>query len=101
MKVHILVVNTWPLKSTVEAGKIAMAAEPLPDYIKRLGVYLEYGGKGVTGYDLFEIEPGHEDEGMKLLTKRYTDYYDLEGFKLTMKVVLSLEDALPLVGLGT
>ncbi len=69
--------------------------------MKRLGVYLEYGGKGVKGYDLFEIEKGREDEGVKTLTKRYTDYYDLEGFELTMKVVLSLEDALPLVGLGT
>jgi hypothetical protein len=100
VKKHILVIDTFPLKSAVETGKRFLEAEPLPDYIKRLGVFLEYGGKGITGYDLFEIEAGHEDEAIKVLTKHYTVYKDVEGFELQMKVVLTAVDALPMVGLS-
>lgn len=98
---HVLVNNTFPLKVAKEAGKKFVEAEPLPDYIKRLGVYLEYGNKGINGYDLFEIEEEHADEGIKALHKHYTIYYDLEGFELSLRVVLSAMDALPLVGLAT
>jgi hypothetical protein len=100
---HIRQITTFPLKSVVETGKLfveGLKDDPLPDYVKLLGLYVEYGGKGITTYDLYEIEKGHEDEGIKALTKDLIKYYDVEGYEVISKTVMTAEEALPLLGLS-
>jgi len=98
---YVLYTTTYPLKSTLDAAKkfIEAAKNPPPDYINQIGVYVAYGGKGIKGYALFEIEKGREDEGIKEIAKRLTIYYDVEGYEITSDVVLSAEEAIPLLGL--
>jgi hypothetical protein len=100
---HVINIATYPLKAAAEVGKLfveGLKDDPLPDYVKLLGLYVEYGGKGITTYDIFEIEKGHEDEGFKALAKNQIKYYDVEGYEVTSKTVLAAEEALPLIGLG-
>ena len=98
---NIMVSLTYPLKSAVEIGKKALEAlkNPLPDYINRGQIYALYGGKGIKTYTMYEIEKGREDEGIKEITQRYTAYFDVEGFEITSEVVLTIEEAMPMLGL--
>jgi len=96
-----MVTETWPTKSSVEAGKVAVEglAKALPPYVKRLGPYVTPGGDGIKAYNLYEVEKGHEDEGYKELMKEEVPYLNIEGYKFTVEPLLSVEEALPLVGL--
>jgi hypothetical protein len=98
---HLMTISTYPLKSTAQAGKkfVEVAQSPMPDFLKRQAMYTEYGGKGVTAYGIYEVEKGHEDEGVKALVKLITNYYDIDGYEIAIRVVLSVEEALPLIGL--
>jgi hypothetical protein len=100
---HFMINVTYPLKVVREVANRFVAAqkdEPLPEYIKRQGIYAEYGGKGMATHHLYEIERGHEDEGLKALVKNYIKYYDIEGFEIEARVVLPAEEALPMLGLS-
>lgn len=92
---------TWPTKSSGEVGKVAVGnlAKASPPHVKRLGLYLTPGGDGMKAYVLYEIEKGHIDEGFKEVTKRHVPYFGIEGWRYTIEPLLSVEEALPLVGL--
>ena len=96
-----MVTETWPTESSVEVGKVAVGAlaKALPSYIKRLGPYVTPGGDGMKAYVLYEIEKGHVDEGFKEVTKRHVPYFNIEGWKYTIEPLMSVEEALPLLGL--
>jgi hypothetical protein len=97
----IMYTMTYPLKSTLDAAKrfIEALKDPPPDYINELGPYVRYGGKGIKAYWLVEIEKGHEDEGIKEIAKRLTIYFDVEGYEIDSEVVVTAEEAVPLLGL--
>jgi hypothetical protein len=100
---HLINISTYPLKSVAETAKLfveGLKDDPLPEYVKTLAMYAEYGGKGMTVYHIFEIEKGHEDEGLKALAKSYIRFYDIEGFEVTSKAVLTAEESLPMLGLS-
>ena len=96
-----LLTMTWPTKSSGEVGKVAVEnlAKASPPHVKRLGLYLTPGGDGMKAYVLYEIEKGHIDEGFKEVTKRHVPYFSVEGWRYTIEPLLSVEEALPLVGL--
>ena len=96
-----MVTETWPTKSSAEAGKIAVEglAKAPPPYVKTLGIYIAAGGDGMKAYNLYAVEKGHVDEGYKELMKVFVPYFSIEGYKLTVEPLLSVEEALPLVGL--
>ncbi len=96
-----MVIETWPTKSSVETGKVAVGtlSKALPPYVKRLGLYVTPGGDGIKAYNLYEVEKGHEDEGYKELMKEEVPFFSIEGYKFTVEPLLSVEEALPLVGL--
>jgi len=96
-----MVTTTYPTKSAVQVGKVAVKvlAEAPPPYVKRLGPYVAAGGDGIKGYTLYEIERGHVEEGIKEVTKRMVPFFSIEGYKYTLETLLTVEEALPLVGL--
>ena len=53
----------------------------------------------MKAYNLYEVEKGHEDEGYKELMKEEVPFFNIEGYKFTVEPLLSVEEALPLVGL--
>ena len=96
-----MVAETWPTKSAVEIGKVSVEslAKAPPPYVKRLGLYVTTGGDGIKAYTLYEVEKGHVDEGYKGLMKVFVPFFTIEGYKFTVEPLLSVEEALPLVGL--
>ena len=96
-----MVTQTYPTKSVAEVGKVGMEllAKAPPPYVKRLGVYIAAGGDGMKTYILYEIEKGQVEEGIKELNKRYVAYFNIEGWKFTIEPLMSVEEALPLLGL--
>jgi hypothetical protein len=98
---HVLYTTTYPLTAAVDVGKIGIEAlkNPLPDFISRDNIYFLFGGKGIMAHVVYEIEKGHEDEGLKEIAKRMTVYYDVEGFEVSSDVLLTAEEAAPLIGL--
>jgi len=101
MKMFLMVTQTYPTKSVAAVGKVgaeALAKAP-PPYVKRLGLYIAPGGDGIKNYSLYEIEKGHVQEGIMELNKRFVAYFNIEGWKFTVEPLLSVEEALPLVGL--
>jgi hypothetical protein len=101
MKMLFMVASTWPTKSSVQVGKVAVEifAKGPPPHVKRLGLYITPGGDGMKAYNLYEVEKGHEDEGYKELMKEFVPFFNIEGYKFTVEPLLSVEEALPLVGL--
>jgi len=96
-----MVTETWPTKSSVDVGKVAMGvvAKALPPYVKRLDNYVTPGGDGIKAYVLYEVEKGHVDEGYNGVLKVYVPFFSIEGYKFTVEPLLSVKEALPLIGL--
>lgn len=101
MKMLFMVTETYPTKSSVEAGKVAVEAytKAPPPYVKTTGLYLALGGDGIKSYAIYEIEKGHVDEGYKGLLKVYVPFFNIEGWKFAVEPLLPVKEALPLVGL--
>ena len=97
----VMLTMIWPTKSSVEVGKVAVEslAKALPPYMERLGPYVAAGGDGIKAYTLYEIEKGHVQEGLIEVSKRMVPYFSAEGYKFTLETLLTVEEALPLVGL--
>lgn len=102
IKVIFMLTETWPSKSSVEVGKIAVKilSQPLPSYVKMHGPLSTFGGDGVKCYTIYDVEKGHGEEWHKEMCQRLAELVGVDGFKPTIEVVLSVEDALPLVGLS-
>jgi hypothetical protein len=98
---RIITFATYPLTSVDAVAKrfLEVVKEPLPDYVRMTAIYVEYGGKGINVYTPVEIDKGHEDEGMMALTKWYTNFYDIDGYEVVFRVVYTVEEALPLIGM--
>ena len=96
-----MVTQTYPTKSVAEVGKVGMEtlAKAPPPHVKRLGIYIAAGGDGMKTYILYEIEKGQVEEGIKELNKRYVAYFNIEGWKFTVEPLMTVEEALPLIGL--
>lgn len=97
-----MVNETWPSKSSAEVGEKAVEylSKPLPSYMKRIGPLVTAGGDGVKAYMIFEVEKGHEEEGVKEIIDGEAPFLSIEGYKFTVEPVLTAEEALPLVGLA-
>lgn len=97
-----MLTETWPSKSSVDVGKISVQilGRPLPSYVRMHGPYLAFGGDGIKSYTLYDVEEGHGEEWHKEMMKQLAELLGVEGFKATVEVLLSVEDALPLVGLS-
>jgi len=95
-----MVTTSYPLKGTFEAGKVFVKALENPmSHVNRIGMWISYGGDGITNYSVLELEEGHEDEATKALLSYFIPFYDIEGFKVEILPVLKPEDALPLIGI--
>ncbi|MGB2583972.1 MAG: hypothetical protein WBC89_07460 [Dehalococcoidia bacterium] len=102
IEVLFMLKETWPTKSSVAVGKVAVQilSMPLPSYVKMYGPFVTLGGDGIKVYTVYDAEKGHEEEWHKELMKQQAEHFGIEGFKSSVEVVLSVQDALPLVGLS-
>jgi hypothetical protein len=96
-----MVMTTFPMKSSVDAGKIFVEelANPL-SHVNRVDMWISYGGDGVKTWEIHETEKGYDEEGYLELSNYLAKYRDVEGFKIDILPVLKPEDALSLIGMA-
>jgi len=97
---QFMVVTTYPTKGVAEAGKtfIELLAKPMK-HVTLVGMWVSYGGDGITTWSVNEMEKGYEDEGVKELTAYFVPFLGIEGYKINVVPVAKPEDALTLIGL--
>ncbi|MFQ5987639.1 MAG: hypothetical protein ACE5H6_02185 [Dehalococcoidia bacterium] len=102
IKVLFLWTHTWPAEKSTDVGQtfVKFMQNPLPPYIKMIGPFINIGGDGVKGCIIWDVEKGHEDEGLLFIMKNAVDYFNIGGQKFTLEPVVTGADALPLVGLS-
>jgi hypothetical protein len=95
-----MVIVSQPLKSTIDAGKVFVAALANPmAHVNTVGMWISYGGDGITNYSIVELEKGYEEEASKALVNYFVQYYDIDGYKVNIIPVLKPEDALEMIGI--
>jgi len=98
----IVVTVTYPPDKTTQIVKkfLKGAEKPLPSFIKPGHVLTAPGGElGIKTLAIYEIDDAKFKEGVKELAKRYTQFYDVEGFRYGMEPMLSTTEAIPLLGI--
>jgi hypothetical protein len=66
-------------------------------HINRIGMWMAYGGDGMKTWFVCEIDKEH-DEGLKELGSRYTSYFNVEGYKVSIIPIIKPEEAIALLG---
>ena len=102
IKVLFLQTHTWLLEKSADVGQVFVKVmqTPLPSYIKMIGPFVNIGGDGGKGCMVWDVEKGHENEGLLFVMKWIMEYSNIGGQKFTLEQVLTGADALPLVGLS-
>ena len=97
----ILATLTYPATSVMAMGKAAVESlkREVP-HVNRLSVQVTYGGDGLKAYNLYELEKGYEDEASRTLFENFVPFYNIDGFKLNLEMVLPVAEALPMIRLS-
>ncbi len=91
--------STYPLhKATEIAGRFTRST-PLPSFLKRVNMLTSAGDSGTKVLGIYEVDDDKVADGIKELLKYYTQYFDVEGFKYTVEPMMTVQEALPLIGL--
>lgn len=91
--------GSFPAKSAVEIGKKLPKLPKLPDFVKQLNIFVATGGE-IEFYSIYECDDDKAHEAMIAIVKRYSGYFGVEGFKFDVKPLMTVREALPLVGLA-
>ena len=87
---------TAPLNKAGDVARTFLKAvgTPPPPYLRSLGVYVTYGGKGYKWYNIVEIDDDHVPEGLNELSKRTIPFDDIEGLEIRMEYLTSMRTAI-------
>jgi len=97
---YVVVMGSFPAHVGREVGKTFLKLEKLPDFVKTEHVFNTAAGDYVF-FSIYQIEDEAKYfDGLKAITKRYSGYMDIEGYKYTLYPVLEAKDALSMIGLG-
>lgn len=98
---RVMVTISYPTTSTMAVGKAAVESLKKPfEHGERISMHVTYGNGGLKAYSLYEFEKGYEDEASRQLFQNFVPFYDIEGFKLDMEIVVPVAEALPMIGLS-
>lgn len=92
--------STAPLNKIDDSMKVLLTirAKPLPPHIKIVGSYTWIDGEAKT-IQIIEIEKGHEDEAFKALNNILLQYRNIEGLKMKIQPISTLEEAAAVQGI--
>ena len=97
---YIVIMGSFPAHVGMEVGKKFLKLEKLPDYIKTEHVFNSAAGDYIF-FTIYKIEDDSKYfDALKAITKRFSGYMDIVGYKYTVYPVLEAKDALSMVGLG-
>ena len=97
---YVVCMGSFPAHVGMEVGKKFLELEKLPDFVKTEHVFNTAAGE-YTFFSIFKIEDDSKYfDALKAITKRFSAYMDIVGYKYTLYPVLEAKDALSMVGLG-
>ena len=97
---YIVIMGSFPAHVGMEVGKKFLELEKLPDFVKIEHVFNTAAGD-YTFFSIYKIEDDSKYfDALKAITKRFSGYMDIVGYKYTVYPVLEAKDALSMVGLG-
>jgi len=97
---YIVVTGSFPVHVGKDVGKTFLKLEKLPDFVKTEHVFNTAAGDYVF-FSIYQIEDETKYfDGLKAITKRFSGYMDVKGYKYTLYPVLEAKDALSIIGLG-
>ena len=100
----MIMVTTWyPPDKAVEIAKKfveVMQKYPQESFEKPLVLAAASSVKdGLRSISITEVEKGKYEEAMDLIARREVEYFGIEGFRFEIETLLTIEEAMPLVGL--
>ena len=100
----LIMVTSWypPDKATEVAKKFLEVMQKFPQEsfekpIVTAGVRAVKDGINVI--TITEVEKGKYEEAMNLIARREVEYFGIEGFRFEMATLMTVEEAMPLIGL--
>ena len=101
--VMIMVTSWYPPNKAVEIAKKfleVMQKYPLKSFEKPLVLAAASAVKdGIRSITITEVEKGKYEEALNLEAKRLVEYMSIEGYRFAIETLLTIEEAMPLVGL--
>jgi hypothetical protein len=85
-EMFVVTTVTYPPDKSVQMAKkfIKATEKPLPSFMKRLYVLAGPGGAmGLKVIRVYEVEDAKLKEGLKEISKYYSQFFDVEGFSMT------------------
>jgi hypothetical protein len=99
--VFIMVTSIYPPHQAEHVGKafVGKSVPDVADFVKRVNIWVaaDYDTKV---YALYEVPDEKMFDGLKSISTRYAGYRIIEGFKYNIEPLLTVKDALPMIGLG-
>jgi len=93
--------HSWPMEKTPEVGQVVLKTMlTLPPYVKMIGPFVAMGGEGVMVWTIWDVEKGHEAEGLLAIMKHRMEYASIGGQKFTLEPVLTADAFASMVGLS-
>jgi hypothetical protein len=96
-----MVTFTYPPDKALEVGQAFTSGKvpELPEFVKRTQIFVVMDVELKT-YSIYEVEDARSHEGLVAITKRFTGYFNIQGSRFKIEPLLTVEEALPLIGLG-
>ncbi|MFX1480055.1 MAG: hypothetical protein ACFFCI_18195 [Promethearchaeota archaeon] len=71
----------------------------IPSFIKKWQTFATTDeDRGIKGYNLIMVEKGNADEAMIEISKLLAPFWKIEGFAMKTEPILSMRDALKIIG---
>ena len=98
----IITETSFPPESSKDIGKVLLKQMgKMPEFITVRGPYTHSeSGKGISGLALYECDNAKLAEGLKEVSKRMIEYFEVKGFTYSIKVWAEPGEALKSLGLG-
>jgi len=96
-----MVTFTYPPSKAKEVGEafVSGKAPELPSYVERTQIFVVLDVELKT-YAIYKVPDEKSHEGLVAITRRYTGYFNIEGSRFKIEPLLTITEALPLIGLG-
>jgi len=100
-----MVTSSYPGHRADEMGQMFVGDKvpKVADFVKRVNIWVSTAGSSDREYKIYALYEAPNDkmyEAMKSIAARYAGYRTVEGFRYQIEPLLTVQEALPMIGLG-
>ncbi len=97
---YMMVTASWPMSSSVDLGKLFLTLPQPPESVQRQSLHFAWSGPVQKAYTIFEMDDADVRQGFVALSNRYAQMKDIPGLEILIEPLLTVEEALPMIGLS-